>query len=397
LVTIPELDLGHAGGGAWALHFMIGTGTSKALQRHLLRGIGPTALLLSVWIGPALAQQPYPPPGATQRNPACIRLETQLATIDRGNYDPARAEQIRRIEDAAHRQQAELDRLTAQGRRMGCEGRGFFSLFGGQPAQCAPLNNQIQQARADLDRVLADLQRAQGNSGDREAQRRSILVALGQSDCGPQYRQFANQGGGFFDRLFGNPSGTIINPTPETATGNTFRTICVRTCDGYYFPISYSTVPGKFAEDDKVCHAMCPAAEVSLFTYRNPGEDVAQAISTTGKTYSELPNAFAYRKALNPACGCKAAGQTWADALKYLDDQTVVGGDIVVDEERAKQLSQPRTDAKGKPIRSNGHVPKNATPVPANAGATQAPTAAESTEPGKRKVRIVGPAFYQQR
>ncbi|MGA9083760.1 MAG: DUF2865 domain-containing protein, partial [Pseudolabrys sp.] len=23
--------------------------------------------------------------------------------------------------------------------------------------------------------------------------------------------------------------------------GGTFRTVCVRTCDGFYFPISYST------------------------------------------------------------------------------------------------------------------------------------------------------------
>src|SRR5262249_45355487 len=154
--------------------------------------------------------------------------------------------------------------------------------------------------------------RAQGNSGDREGQRRAILAALGQADCGAQYRQYANRGGGFFDSLFGNNGlGAIINPNPGPSDGNTYRTICVRTCDGYYFPVSYSTVPGKFGDDEKVCHAMCPASEVSLYTYRNPGEDVAQAVSTSGQTYSALPTAFAYRKALNPACGCKAAGQTW--------------------------------------------------------------------------------------
>ena len=74
---------------------------------------------------------------------------------------------------------------------------------------------------------------------------------------------------------------------------------------------------------------MCPAAEVALYSHRNPGEDVSQAVSTGGRTYSELPNAFAYRKAFNPTCSCKRAGQTWADALKHLDDQTVERGDIV--------------------------------------------------------------------
>jgi hypothetical protein len=366
------------------------------LRRIILRSIVPAALALAASVGPVPAQQPYPPPqaGGGQRNPVCVRLEAQLATIDRSNVDPSRADQVRRAEDTANRQQAELDRLSAQARRMGCEGRGFFSLFGGHPAQCGPLNNQIQQARANLDRTLGELQQARGNSGDRETQRRSILAALGQSDCGPQYRQFANRGGGFFDSLFGNTIGTIINPNPGPSDGNTYRTICVRTCDGYYFPISYSTVPGKFADDEKVCHAMCPAAEVSLYTYRNPGEDVAQAISTGGQTYSELPSAFAYRKAYNPTCGCKGIHQTWADALKHLDDQTIEGGDIVVDEERARELSQPRTDAKGKAIRTRGRVPPNATPVPAHAATTEKPA---TTEPGKRQVRTVGPVFYQQR
>ena len=61
------------------------------------------------------APPPYGPPAGPV--PACVRLETQLAAIDRGSVDPARAEQIRRYEDAAGKQQAELDRLIAQARR----------------------------------------------------------------------------------------------------------------------------------------------------------------------------------------------------------------------------------------------------------------------------------------
>ena len=96
----------------------------------------------------------------------------------------------------------------------------------------------------------------------------------------------------------------------------TYRTLCVRTCDGYYFPISYSTIPGKFAEDEALCRRMCPAAEVDLFSHRNPGEDVNRAVSLSGKPYTELPTAFSYRKQLNPACSCRAPGQSWADALQ---------------------------------------------------------------------------------
>jgi hypothetical protein len=384
-------------------------------RADVLRALALAAIALAVSLTSASAQQPIPsaPSGGTSRNPVCIRLEGQLATIDRGAYDPARAEQIRRLEENAGRQQAELDRQSAQARRMGCEGRGFFSLFGGAPPQCSAVNNQIAQTRANLDRVLADLQGVQGNTADREGERRNILVALGQSDCGPQYRQFANRGGGgpggFFDRLFGGSGpgagpGSILTPNaPEIPVGNSYRTLCVRTCDGFYFPISYSTVSGKFADDEKVCQAMCPASEVALYSHRNPGEDISQAVSSGGRNYSELPNAFAYRKAFNPSCACKASGETWAEALKHLDDPTVERGDIIVNEERARQLSQPQVDAQGKPIRPARPTAgaKSAAPAAAPKSAAPAPTVTEEKieegEPAKRQVRTVGPTFYPVR
>ena len=101
---------------------------------------------------------------------------------------------------------------------MGCEGRGFFSLFGGQPQQCGPINNQIQQMRANLDRVLADLQRLQGNSADREGERRvdpGVARAERLRSAVPQY---ANRGGGgFFENLFGG--GTSHHPGRAAGAG----------------------------------------------------------------------------------------------------------------------------------------------------------------------------------
>jgi hypothetical protein len=356
-----------------------------------LRRLAATGFALAASLTMAFAQAPPPPgvappppPGVTQRNPVCVRLEAQLATIDRPHIDPARADQIKRYEDAARRQQTELDRLGAQAQKMGCGGRGFFSLFGGQPAQCGPINTRMTQMRANLDTVLADLQKLQGNTADREGTRRTVLAALGDNNCGPQYRAFAGRsGGGFFDSLFGNTIGTPGLPAPTGS--DTYRTICVRTCDGYYFPVSYSTVPSKFAEDEQICQRMCPAAEVALYSHRNPGEDVAQAVSQGGHTYAELPNAFAYRKAFNPSCSCKSAGETWADALKHLEDGTLEQGDIVVTEEEAKRRSQP-LDSKGRPM----------TPRPAPK-AVPVETKAATSPDGKRDIRTVGPPFLPTR
>ena len=236
---------------------------------------------------------------------------------------------------------------------------------------------------------MSDYQRVQSNTGaDHENQRRALINALAQNDCGPQYSRLANPGGSFFDRLFG--PGTIITPDSGPASSvSGYTTLCVRSCDGYYFPISYSTVASRFAEDEKACQKLCPAADVALYSHRSSSEDIGQAVSTGGRLYTELPNAFAYRKHFNPSCSCKAAGQTWADALRSLDDQTVERGDIVVTEERAKLMSQPQTDPQGKPIKPAGRAGTAAQAAPA-AGT---PDAGTDSDQSKRPVRAVGPTF----
>ena len=191
------------------------------------------------------------------------------------------------------------------------------------------------------------------------------------------------------------PTRSAASSTPcSAATGGgfgapdgsaTFRTLCVRTCDGYYFPISFATTPARFRDDEQTCQRMCPAAEVMLFSHRNPGEEVTQALSVNGKPYTELPTAFKYRQEFNPSCSCRKAGQSWADALGGRD-MTVERGDIVVTEERAKALSAPR-DAQGRPLRQARPDPK--------AQPAAAPTTEPAAEPeaGKRTVRTVGPPF----
>ena len=87
---------------------------------------------------------------------------------------------------------------------------------------------------------------------------------------------------------------------------NTYRTVCVRLCDGYYFPVSFSTMQSQFPKDAQVCSSKC-AAPAELFYYQNPGGEIEQATSVAGQPYSKLPNAFRHRKEVVQGCSCRSA------------------------------------------------------------------------------------------
>ena len=162
----------------------------------------------------------------------------------------------------------------------------------------------------------------------------------------------------------------------------------MRSCDGFYFPISFATVPGRFADDEKTCKTLARPTEANLFSYRNPGEDMNQAVSMSGQPYSSSPNAFKFRTEFNPSCSCKAAGQTWADALKTIDDKAAVEtGDIIVTEERAKGCrSQPKARRRPKRAQHRPAPAAAATPAPALPRPRDTPNA-------NKPIRSVGPTF----
>ena len=91
--------------------------------------------------------------------------------------------------------------------------------------------------------------------------------------------------------------------------GGSYRTICVRMCDGYYWPISHGVSRSRFGRDAQACRSSC-GSDARLFYA--PGNGSAQdMVDLTGRAYSQIPNAFRYRKALSSSCGCKPA--PWSD------------------------------------------------------------------------------------
>lgn len=342
------------------------------------RRLGAVILAIAAAVsGSALAQNYSPSPVS----PVCGRLEGQLALINRGG-DPGRAEQARRYEEQLNQQQADLDRLVAHSRRLGCEG-GFFSLFTQQPAECRPVGSRIQELRGGMNRTQMEIQRLQG--GDLESQRQAVIAALAQNNCGSQYQAAANQQRGFFGNLFGGFNSVL--PAPDGYQSSTYRTLCVRTCDGFYFPISFQTTPARFPEDEQTCQRMCPSAEVQLYTHRNPGEDIGQAVSISGRPYRDMPAAFKYRTNLDATCTCRKPGQSWADALGVFTDPTVERGDIVVTEERSKAMAQPR----------GGDAPTAKVAPPAAGANAGPPTAPSTADVPSGQIRTVGPPFVPAR
>jgi hypothetical protein len=341
----------------------------------------------------------YPQPG-TQ---ACVQLESMLAQLD--SASSANPEQARRYEDAINRQRFELDQTIVQARRLGCDTGGGFFIFGApKPPQCDMLNSQIGRMRANLDRMISELGTLRGGGADmnRDLQRRQIINQLAQNNCGPQYRQANVQQQrprGLLEAIFGGmrEESTIETAPMDMPMSGTYRTLCVRTCDGFFFPISFATVPSRFGDDEQTCHRLCPAAETQLFAHRNPGEEVDQAVSTSGMPYTQLPNAFKYRQSFNAQCSCRAGGQSWAEALGVSQDETIQRGDIVVTEQRAKQMSQPRMplspQAKGAAGTAT-QAPLPSEQKPETAAKEEPPPA---TVPGDRRVRTVGPQFYPVR
>jgi len=96
---------------------------------------------------------------------------------------------------------------------------------------------------------------------------------------------------------------------------------CVRLCDGSHFPIRVQaeTTAGE------LCNTLCPASRTALFF----GGEIADAVASDGKRYSEIENAFLYRQRLVPQCTCNGKDAFGLAPIGIEDDPTLRPGDMV--------------------------------------------------------------------
>ncbi|WP_293865241.1 DUF2865 domain-containing protein [uncultured Alsobacter sp.] len=277
---------------------------------------------------------------ALSQSAYCERLRADIAALDRAPGASGGA-------DAVRQQRAELDRTVAYARSIGCQRQRFLIFGEPPPAQCGSLEAQINRMESNL--AALEGQRDRYGMGAVGQQRAALMQAFDANCRGLPPSPASARNPGFLERLFGpddeDPVTSLEPPAPVEGFGSgTYRTLCVRKCDGYYFPISNSTTRARFDTDSSLCQASCPNAEVELFL-QPANQDANAAVALDGTSYTSLPNAFRYRKALDPGCTCRRPGQSWAEALadaeRMLADRRGAG-DIIVTEEKAQELSRPK-------------------------------------------------------
>lgn len=254
-------------------------------MRHL-RPLGPVVAGLTLLVAFAgLAR--------AETTELCRRYRAELASLERAGGDPGRGE---------------LAQLRTYYAQVGCEG-GRFLFFDTRPPQCDAIAQRIRYLSA-----------MPAEDGYTQARRRQLVAAVS-ANC--------------------DATSPAAGGAPQTARGGG-QVICVRACDGGYFPLN--NLPEGRDGADAMCQALCPGTQANAYSMPAGDEGLKQAASINGRrAYTALPNAFKFRTAFVPDCSCKGNGQTWAQALakaeSMLDRHK---GDIVVTAAQAERLSRPK-------------------------------------------------------
>lgn len=355
----------------------------------------------TVLLGLAAGLSPLLQADAAAQSGTCVSLERRLASL-RPSGPSARYLQY---DEAVREQERQLDKAHHMAWRAGCSGGSFFGA--GNARRCDELAGAIDHMEANLAMLTRTRDRYRPAGATLERSR--IEAALEAHGCRggeiasvPDAPQVP-----VFDDLRSSVDGDAIDGTDDSDSSGSgsgmisvmpdipfarYRTLCVRTCDGYYFPISFGATPDDFMRDQSSCQARCPGADAELY-YTRPEDEPETMVSLTGEPYTALPNAFRYRKAgVSPSCSCQVARGGGANP-----NYSILGNGSV------PAVSQPDGDGSSI-VRSVSPATPDIIEQPQTGGpkappAEQKPAAGtnESKAPAegdiKRKVRVVGPTF----
>ncbi len=239
----------------------------------------------------------------SSRSAICLQLEQRLA--QEANRGSQARQLLPRIEQEIRQADHQFQSGQAQLERNGCFEYFLFAKSLRRTRQCVDLNRQVEAARTRLSELEA--QRQQLLSSGNRSYREDIIRELARNNCGATYQQQARQFNPFSSIWQDEDSSGFHGGHFGNLPIATFRTVSVRLCDGYYFPVSFSTLPNHFDRDAQICESKC-AAPAELFYHQNPGGSMEDAVSySTRQPYTSLKTAFRYRKEYVQGCSCKQA------------------------------------------------------------------------------------------
>ncbi|MBK9081930.1 MAG: DUF2865 domain-containing protein [Rhizobiales bacterium] len=108
------------------------------------------------------------------------------------------------------------------------------------------------------------------------------------------------------------------------------RSMCVRLCDGYPFPLGAVRGPADMQTQTGMCENLCPGAPTQLFVMPDGAEKLDDAVSADGKKYSALPVAWRHAATHDKTCSCRRVGQETSPVMSLLADLTLRRGDGVM-------------------------------------------------------------------
>ena len=321
----------------------------------------------------------------------CAQLQAALAQFDSNSE----FRQMGGNSNAARQLQRQVQQAESRYIRDGCND----DARAGRPLTraCQLIARDVLDLREQYAQVSQSVETANAVAQQREA----ILQEMARFGCNAgSSATFTQERQDIFDRIFGTTTENDFTNGDFVDGGDywgysgfsTVRTVCVRLSDGYFWPISYATLPEFIGNDAMTCQQMCPNTAVDLYYYNNPGEEPEQMRNMSGTPYLSLTTAFAYRNEFDKSASCTVAPT--ADGTVTLANAADGSSRAVLDINGLRipmPLRDPRgsTPVQAAPIEEVATVALVDVPLPRPRPAGPGEVARQPSAPAEPELRIV--------
>jgi hypothetical protein len=232
---------------------------------------------------------------------SCKALQRQIRSYER-NSD---FRDGRENDQAAKNALSSIKKWESEFVRGGCQK--VVNAGGRLDRNCRAVARKIKRERSDYTNAVSKVKKGSQVAAAREAALQQYArFGCSSSSSGSVTRIDATpERKTLFERLFGGGDDRINDDDIYDFSVTTYRTVCVRSCDGYYWPVSFSTARDNINNDAGICQAQATTTDLSLYYYDNSGGSPEDMVDINGRRYADSPNAFKYRREFDATCNAK--------------------------------------------------------------------------------------------